>query len=48
LGKPGNERDGLYRRLSAADRAAAEFSLKRAPEGAEVVWIAERTLVVGA
>lgn len=47
-GEPGNERDGLYRRLSAADRAATEFSLQRAPAGSEVVWLAERTLVVGA
>lgn len=46
-GDPGNARDFLYRRLSAADRAAAEMTLQRAAAGDAVVWTAERTLVVG-
>lgn len=46
-GEPGNERDGLYRRLSVAERAATEMRLQRAPAGAEVTWVAERTIVVG-
>lgn len=46
-GDPGNERDFLYRRLDAAQREAATLRLQRAPQGAPVMWIAERTLVAG-
>jgi hypothetical protein len=30
-----------------AERAATEMRLQRAPAGAEVTWVAERTIVVG-
>jgi protocatechuate 3,4-dioxygenase beta subunit len=46
-GDPGNARDGLYRRLSTAGRAATEMRLTRAAEGSPVVWVAERNLVLG-
>jgi protocatechuate 3,4-dioxygenase beta subunit len=46
-GDPGNASDFLYRSLSDADRAAVMLALQRAPAGAGVVWLAERTLVVG-
>jgi protocatechuate 3,4-dioxygenase beta subunit len=46
-GDPGNASDGLYRRLSSEDRLFADFTLRRAPAGSEVVWVAERSLVVG-
>ena len=46
-GDPGNAGDGLYRRLSAEDRAFTDITLQRAPAGSPVVWIAERSLVVG-
>lgn len=46
-GDPGNTRDFLYRSLTASARAAAELNLQRAPAGAPVVWIAERSLIVG-
>jgi protocatechuate 3,4-dioxygenase beta subunit len=48
LGEPGNERDFLYRRLSPAERAAADMSLQAAPAGSAVRWLVERPLVVGA
>ena len=44
---PGNARDGLYRRLSDEDRAFTDITLQRAPAGAPVMWLAERSLVVG-
>lgn len=45
--EPANAGDGLYRRLSAPERAASAMRLVRAPAGAPVVWVAERALVVG-
>ena len=47
-GEPGNARDFLYRSLSSSERADVEMSLQRAPAGAPVVWVAQRSLVVGA
>ena len=47
LGEPGNERDFLYRRLSAAERAAADMRLQAAPAGSPVRWLVERPLIVG-
>ncbi|MEP7296911.1 MAG: intradiol ring-cleavage dioxygenase [Burkholderiales bacterium] len=46
-GEPGNARDFLYRSLSAADRTDTEMVLQRAAVGAPVVWVAERSLIVG-
>ncbi len=47
-GLPANERDFLYRRLSAADRRAADMRLQPAPAGAEEVkWLVEHELTVG-
>jgi protocatechuate 3,4-dioxygenase beta subunit len=46
-GDPGNAGDGLYRRLSAEDRAFTDMTLQRAPQGAPVMWTVERSLVVG-
>jgi protocatechuate 3,4-dioxygenase beta subunit len=46
-GDPGNERDGLYRRLSNEDRSFTDIALQRAPTGAPVMWLAKRSLVVG-
>lgn len=46
-GEPGNARDFLYRQLSGADRAAAEFTLQRTTDGSPVVWTAERSLIAG-
>lgn len=43
-----NARDYLYRSLSASERGDTELRLQRAPVGAPVVWLAERSLVVGA
>lgn len=45
-GEPANAADGLYRRLGPGDRAAAEMTLQRAPAGAPIAWLAERSLVV--
>ena len=47
-GEPGNARDFLYRSLSVGERGDVEMSLLRAPAGAPVVWVAQRSLVVGA
>lgn len=47
-GEPANERDFLYRSLSAGERAWVDMPLKKAPAGSPVVWVAERSLVVGA
>ena len=47
-GDPGNARDFLYRRLSPAERAAADMTLLPAPAGSPVRWLAERSLVVDA
>ena len=47
-GDAANARDFLYRSLSASERGDAELHLQRAPAGAPVVWLAERSLVVGA
>ena len=46
-GEAGNDADFLYRALSRSERADAEMHLQRAPAGAAVVWVAERSLVVG-
>jgi protocatechuate 3,4-dioxygenase beta subunit len=46
-GEAGNERDFLYRSLSAAERAEVEMALTKAPAGSSTVWVADRTLVVG-
>jgi protocatechuate 3,4-dioxygenase beta subunit len=47
-GEPGNARDGIYRRLSAAERALVDLPLRRAPADSPVVWVAERSLLVDA
>lgn len=46
-GEPANANDGLYRRLSVAERAVTDMRLTRAPAGAPVVWLADRNLIVG-
>jgi protocatechuate 3,4-dioxygenase beta subunit len=45
-GEPANERDFLYRRLTAAERDAADMRLQPAPAGSAVRWLAERSLAV--
>jgi len=47
-GNPGNAGDVIYRRLSPVERALVDLSLQRAPADSPVMWIAERTLSVGA
>lgn len=47
-GDEGNERDFLFRRLSAADRAEVEMRLQPAPAGAPVRWLTRRDIVVPA
>ena len=46
-GDAGNARDFLYASLSASERTEIEMQLQRAPAGAPVMWVAERSLVVG-
>jgi protocatechuate 3,4-dioxygenase beta subunit len=46
-GEAANARDFIYGSLSAAERALVEMPLQRAPAGSAVVWLAERSLVVG-
>ena len=46
-GDPGNAGDNLYRRLSPDERSFTDITPQRAPVGAAVVWLAERSLVVG-
>ncbi len=46
-GDPGNANDGLYRRLSAEQRSFTDMTLQRAPAGSPVMWVVERSLVVG-
>jgi protocatechuate 3,4-dioxygenase beta subunit len=46
-GDPGNAGDMLYRSLSDADREAVEMRPVRAPAGSPVMWLVERSLVVG-
>jgi protocatechuate 3,4-dioxygenase beta subunit len=46
-GDPGNDRDGLYTRLSPEQRAAVELRLRRAPGGGATAWVAEHVLTVG-
>ena len=47
-GEPGNAGDAIYQRLSPAERALVDLSLQRAPADSQVVWIAERSLLVDA
>jgi len=47
-GDPHNAGDAIYRRLSPQERSLVELSLQRAPASAQVVWIADRSLLVGA
>ena len=46
-GEPANQRDFLYRSLSADQLASVEMKLQRAPAGAATAWFAEQPLVVG-
>jgi protocatechuate 3,4-dioxygenase, beta subunit len=46
-GDAANARDFLYGSLSAADRAWVDMPLQRAPADSPVVWLAQRSLVVG-
>lgn len=46
-GDPGNAGDGLYRRLSDEQRSFTDMTLRRAPAGSPVMWVAERSLVAG-
>ncbi|HET7792701.1 MAG TPA: intradiol ring-cleavage dioxygenase [Rhizobacter sp.] len=46
-GEAANARDFLYSSLSPAERALVDMSLQRAPAGAPVAWVVQRSLVVG-
>ena len=46
-GDPGNAGDILYRSLSDDDREAVEMRPVRAPAGSPVMWLVERSLIVG-
>lgn len=46
-GEPRNNRDVLYRSLSADERAQVVMHLVSAPRGAATRWVAERSLVIG-
>ncbi len=46
-GHPSNDRDFLFRSLSAADRQATQMRLLPAAAGAEVKWLVEQELMVG-
>jgi len=46
-GEAANPRDFIYNSLSAAERALVDMPLQRAPAGSPVVWLAQRSLVVG-
>ncbi len=45
-GDPGNARDGLWRRLSADDRAALEMKLEPAANESGVRWLVRHDLIV--
>lgn len=47
-GDPGNERDGLWRRLKPAERAGLDIQLKPAAADSGLRWMAQHTLVVPA
>ena len=46
-GDPGNAGDMIYRRLGADERRLVDMSLQRAPAGSAVMWVAQRSLIVG-
>lgn len=46
-GDPGNAADMIYRRLAAHERSLVDMKLQRAPAGSEVMWVAQRALIVG-
>jgi hypothetical protein len=46
-GDPGNNADMIYRRLAADERQRVDMRLQRAPTGSEVIWVAQRPLIVG-
>lgn len=47
-GDPGNARDFLWRAVPEADRAALEMTLRPAPVGSGLRWVAQHVLVVPA